>query len=247
MALGVYRSASTWAANVATELLRGAGSARLVYADSVAVLAPLVGDGATVVKTHLPDAGLKLLIHVARLPVIVTVRDPGDCVASLMEQFRSEYDRAVGGVAFSCRSLLDTLPLCDPLILRYEDAAARGANDVAAIAGYLDVTISRQEAEALAARFAPDAVRSLIERFTAEGVFGEEPAPHHVHDQTQWHPGHLGTGLSGEQHRLLTAEQVAQVRANTGPFRERFGYAAPRSDAFLGRIAMSGVVSARFG
>jgi hypothetical protein len=51
--------------------------------------------------------------------------------------------------------------------------------------------------------------------------------PHHVHAETQWHPGHLGTGLPARAHAVLSPEQVAALRAATAAFGDRFGYPQP--------------------
>lgn len=235
IALGIYRSASTWAANIMVELLRRQGRTSLAVADSVADLVTQVSGGTIVVKTHQPDASLRLLIHVARLPAILTVREPADCVASLIEQFKEGFDTAAGAVAASCREIVGTLPFFSPFVLRYEAAEARGPDTVLRLASHLGIAITDGEAEALAARYAPSEVRKTIDSLTQAGAFGEDPQPHHVDKATQWHPGHLGSGLSGRQHDVLTPAQIALVESTTRSFRETFGYAARETHSDDGR------------
>ncbi len=225
---GVYRSASTWVSNVVAEILRLADPTRIVVADSVAELArqSALGCGIFVIKTHRPDASLRLLIQTARLPVIVSVRDPIDCVASLTERFKEPFQNAMDSVVASCNATLRLLSFCDPLILRYEAPKARDARRVAQIAERVGVSIEDETAEAIADRFAPQEVKRLIENYTARGIFGRDPQPHYAHIETQWHPGHLGSGESGVGRRMLTLAQIALVETATSDFCDRFRYAA---------------------
>lgn len=226
--VGVYRSASTWVANVAAEILRLRGPTLILVADGAADIARQTASSSStfVVKTHRPDPSLGLLVHAAALPVIVTLRDPADAVASLMEQFKERFESARGSVAASCDGVLAMLSVCRPVILRYEAPLARGARTVAELAAHLGVAIDDDMAHAIAARFAPTEVKRLIEGFAAEGLFGHDPQPYHVHAPTQWHPGHIGTGRIGSQHAILTPDQIESVRMVTRRFSEHFAYGA---------------------
>ncbi len=224
LAPGVYRSASTWAANVIAELLRLAGPASLLYADSAAGIATEIGAAPRwVVKMHQPDPSMLLLAHLSKLPVVMTVRDPGDCVVSLMEQFHEPFERAALGIASSARLMLAMLDVCEPLILRYE-TEARDAAAVARIAAFLDITVDDAQAAAIAATLDVPAVGAFIDDLMTTGYFGDTPQIAKFHRETHWHPRHLGSGASGRRGEVLGAEQIAAVDGATQAYRRVFGY-----------------------
>lgn len=225
-ALGVFRSASTWAANVAVEILRHHAPARLAFGDSVAAILAKAGGGpgAIVAKTHRPDAGLRALIRDDRAPVLLSIRDPADCVASMAEQFGESVANATAGVAQSCERILAVLPDCEPLVLCYEAPHAREVATLRAMAVHLGVAPPEHELERLAARFAHGEVRRMIDGFTADGIFGPDPRPNRFHPSTHWHYNHLGRGDAGRARLTLTPVEILVIERLTRPFRRRFGY-----------------------
>ena len=121
VALGLYRGASTWTYNVMSALVSGE-TTRSFFADNVGSIAAQLSNETThaFIKSHCPDAGMRLLIKLGGLPVVLNVRDPLDCVASLMTQFGQRFDEASDYVVRSAVAILETLRSCEPLLLRYE-------------------------------------------------------------------------------------------------------------------------------
>ena len=80
VALGLYRGASTWTYNVMSALVSGE-TTRSFFADDVGSIAAQLLNETThaVIKSHRPDAGMRLLIKLGGLPVVLNVRDPLDC------------------------------------------------------------------------------------------------------------------------------------------------------------------------
>lgn len=226
--VGLYRSASTWAFNVIAEIARRHGPVQAIYADDPADIAAQLSDAATcvVVKTHVPTPALRLLAEFGSLHMVLTVRDPLDCVASLMDQFGESFEVASLDIAASAAAISALPAACRPLVLRYEDPVARGAETVRSIADRIGVSLARDEAEAIADRFSADAVRSHVDRLTAEGLFDARPPRLQFESGTQWHPGHVGPGHPGRHAGILTPAQVAVVRSMTRRLRRDLGYEA---------------------
>lgn len=225
---GVYRSASTWASNAVAALLRPWGPVRIVFDD---VLAPVVlhgerasvGEGERlVVKVH--RASPALVEHIRRMtpPVVLTVREPLDCVASMMTQFGEPFARASAAIAQSCHALAPYSERAT-LLLRYEDHP-RDAETVRALAGAL--CIPAVDADGIAEGLSPARVNAFIAARIADGSFGPNPTVAHSDSETHWHPNHLGSGESHRYLAVLTKAEIAEVARLTAPFRALFGYAA---------------------
>jgi hypothetical protein len=224
VSLGVYRSASTWISNVMTALLETAGPAKLVVADGFDdVFKAALNRDRVVVKTHQPAETLAFLISVASLPLVVSVRDPADCVASLVEQFGETIARAHQNVVLSCATTLRLASCLPHMLLRYEDDGERNAQSVRRIADYLDIETTPEQAEAIAARFSIPATRQFIDHLTKAGAFGDPPQYFRADQATQFHFNHIGAGRSRKS-AVLPKEVIAAIEADTASFRRHFGY-----------------------
>lgn len=236
IALGLYRSASTWTYNVLLAIL--GDTAVAFYGDRLSDLADrLVGvDRVAIVKCHLPDAATRLLIDVGRLPVILTVREPLDCIASLMTQFDASFDEAWSSVERSAACILSTLACCRPLILRYEDDD-RGSRTVSDIAERVGVDLEPAKATRIAEALEPVRVKAFIDQLASQGGFGRHVTSASFDEKTHWHPNHVGSGRSDRYPEVLSASQIARVVYGLRPFRHAFGYEASRDRPPISRGA----------
>lgn len=224
---GIFRSASTWAFNVMIAIARSRGETATTFADDPETLALHVRDADTVVvKSHVPTPGLTLLVSLGRMPAILTVRDPLDCVASLMDSFGETFEAALKDVAASARALAALQDRTDVLVIRYEDEGAQGAETVQRIAEWMGMPLEEDEAEGIAAAHTSERIRALIDTFAADGVFDSRP-PRLQHDlSTHWHPQHIGTGRTGVYADILSPDQAVRTACVTHHFRQRHGYEA---------------------
>lgn len=241
---GVFRSASTWTANVAAAILETRAPTRIMLADNYLDLfrAAYLAREQIVVKTHKPDPTLRYFLEHAQAPLILTVREPAACVASLMIQFGNDLRTAWDDVVLSCDAVERVAGAARHLLLRYEDDA-RDVASVLRIAGYLGVSLSVEAAEDIALRFSTSQVRALIESLSEQGVFGVPPRPFMWHDRSHWHHNHIGTGQD-RACEVLNARQIAGICALTAGFRQAFAYTDPPplddGEVEFGKVADAG-------
>ena len=227
MNLGLFRSASTWAFNVTADIARTLGPVQTLFADSVASLAEQLAPDTrcAVVKSHVPGRDLRLLAQFAGAATVLTIRDPLDCVASLMEQFREDFATACADVAASAHASLAVLDVLPALVVRYEAPGAREAQAVSMIAEHLAASLSLEDAAQIAQSYQPETVRSTVDALMLGGAFDDRPAREQFDPRTHWHPGHVGSGAPGRHVHVLSASERAIVAYATREFRERLGYA----------------------
>ena len=226
---GLYGSGSTWILNVVAEIERMKAPAlkvAIVYSETLDDRLEREAAGADVLllKAHMPDAAIRIAAAQTGLPVIVSIRHPHDGVASLMQRFSFSFDDAAGMVEKSCAALLRLIPVCKPLILRYEDRFTTGSSGIEKIAAHLGRELSDGEMASMARRLSSESVAAFIADLTATGYFDDRPFGFQSHPPTHWHPNHVGDGLIGKYASVLTEAQIVDVSERTGEFRARFGY-----------------------
>ncbi|WP_144767422.1 sulfotransferase domain-containing protein [Methylobacterium dankookense] len=224
--LGVYRSASTWAYNVSSRILSSKFDLLKLYADhtcELTAVAPSMGEAA-LVKMHKPDDALRLMIYLCNPKLIITVRNPLDCVASLMRQFYMSYEESRILIKDSASAVVAISKRSNPLLLRYEDTGGRSAKTVRIIADYLDVPASEEFLSQIAFDLSPNNVKRFIEDLNETKYFDERSPTEQVHAETQWHPRHVGDGTVGAFSALLTDAQIASIKDDTAEYCERFSY-----------------------
>lgn len=231
---GLPRSASTWLFNAVADLLRGSAGATSAepsvtvvqfHAESMDEFPDLAElPDYLVVKTHLMPPSMRVLWRVTGGPLLFSVRDPRDAVASAMSQFGFPFDAAYKLVERAAASLVELASIGAPLILYYEDRFFEREDTMAAIARCLGVTVSAPIAAKIFHSLSRGAVTAKIEELTRQGVFGPDAGSERFDPQTHWHPGHLGSGASGRYLEVLSPGQQAKVTLGTSEFCRRFGY-----------------------
>jgi hypothetical protein len=94
-------------------------------------------------KTHHIKRDLLLLIAAGAAKAIVPMRDPRDCVVSLMQRFHRSFDTALRDVSSSLAHI-DAIPSRGVLALRYEDRFAEKRETILKIAAFLGVDVGRR-------------------------------------------------------------------------------------------------------
>ncbi|AWI90063.1 hypothetical protein C0214_18410 [Methylobacterium sp. DM1] len=224
--LGLYRSASTWMFNVIKSVVNLNFSIASAYADKFSDLDGYLKDENEffLIKTHSPDISFQNFMKYSNAKIIITIREPLDCVASLMRQFDLSFGDALERVDRSSLSILEIKSLLDNTVFIYEKPESRNLDTVRAIADLLKVSASDEQCKAIAQNFSSENVRNYIDELTEEKYFSDDAPVDQFHAETHWHPRHVGEGVPGLYGEVLSEKQIYTVRHTCKKFREYFGY-----------------------
>jgi hypothetical protein len=233
---GLKSSGSTWAYNAAIQILK-AGSAKqrrsgrnniaAFYADKLESF-PAEARQATclVVKTHIPSPAVVLLAQLLRARVIISVREPRDAIASLLQRFDHPFDGSLRELAAGATCLISLSDGTRPMILRYEERFYDRIETVAQIADFLGVRLPRQTLARIHRSLTPKSVSRRIATLRRKGIFGKRPTSDSFDPLTHWHPGHVGDGRIGKYSGVLSSAQQRAVMSRMREYRSKFGYAS---------------------
>lgn len=222
---GLPRSGSTWLYNAALKLLRLRGAATGIYSDTVPgnLATLMVRDACVVVKCHAPDDNLIALARMANAPVVLSVRDPRDCLVSFQSAFMADREGALFQLSRSGSALLKLDGYSPRLLVKYEDSNDQ-VQTIAAMASLLSVQADSAAIQAIAEELSPSAVRSSVESWEEDGTLDPE-RPHEVWtEESHWHANHCQDGQVGKYSRQLTAHEAAVVGNRLRAFFDGFGY-----------------------
>jgi hypothetical protein len=227
---GMYSSASTWVYNVVLELFDR--EAVPLYFDDVEMFAlsedlkEIVRRRGFVLKTHRPDEELREFICKTSYPLILSVRDPRDAVASLMKRFDRSFEYALTYVASSAEALPLLCRHRRPVILMYEKGYTASGRTIEVLAAQLKLSPSPDKIKTIGQVLSPYNVRQQLEVWQRRGIFDLESGPDAFDPQTHWHPNHVGDGRSGKWREVLSPDQAEAVILATREYCKSFGYSA---------------------
>ena len=227
--LGMFRSGSTWAYNVAralNEMIRGGVCAFYAEVMESVPATALLSTLPLVVKAHYFEGQLRDLLPHGR--VVFTIRDPRDAVVSLMDLSKINFEDALVAVSRSIAAIEVAERLTQQVItLRYEDGDIGTIEAVLRIAAFLHCEIQTSQAEAIADRLSAESVQRTITNLQEQGVIGPDDQPTTYDAATHWHPRHVKDGRVGNYaERQSPQEQLAVVEANLGYMRAQYPTAA---------------------
>jgi len=236
-------SGSTWLYNVVFEIVKAglrrklgrrsaAGKTKIAqfYGDKVSDFPPNAALAShIVIKTHLPDSSLDFLMRFSSARLFLSVREPRDAIASLMERFHHSFESSLGDIGEGSMQIAHLRRAYSPPVFRYEDGFFDRRETVATIAKMLNVPLSKAEIGRIFERHTRAAVRRRIAHLASKGCFGEHAGPDDFHPRSHWHPGHIGTGKVGKFAAILSISQQRSVLAATAKYCRAFGY----NDRFL--------------
>jgi hypothetical protein len=240
---GLKSSASTWLYNAIIQLLKAQTAGRTGRKPRVVAFyaedpASFPDDAATadyvVVKTHIPSPAFVALTRFVAGTVFITVREPRDAIASLMQRFHHRYDDALREVAAGSRRMIE-LGRLNPVVLRYESRFFDDQATVARVARHLGIRVPSSKLRAIHGSLTRDNVRARIAALARRGVFGRRPDPDCFDPATHWHPGHVGDAATGKHAGVLSARQARGVLAATRQYCVAFGYGRLRKPAAKSR------------
>ena len=225
---GLYGSGSTWLFNVLRLLVssRGYDKVTSAYSDFPSDSWPLHPRSPIeqlIIKTHKPP---NFLIEAAKrgTSVIVTVRDPRDCVASLMTRFLYDLDTASNIVVQSANRILLLKSVCDPLIFRYEDNFIGRRTTISSICELLELSIDENVRDDVLADLSAENVRARINKQIEEGTLDASSPKDSFELDSHWHPGHIGDQQIGKYRKVLTSCEADRICARTAEFMKEFCY-----------------------
>jgi len=228
LAAGLYSSASTWMFNLVAQILKAGGwrDLKTLYMDKLddAAVDAIRNAPCFLAKSHIPGPALGPLLESCGLPVVMTVRDPRDAIASMMLRWNLGFDLAFGRVRTSAQALAKLAGYRPALLFRYEDGFMLDERCAETVARWLGVALSAADRRALLAELTPQAVEARIAAWQRSGVLGKGAPDVEYEPETHWHVGHIADRLVGKWPGILTAAQAAQVVYATRPFCEAFGY-----------------------
>jgi len=224
LCVGLKSSGSTWLYNVAISVLKEAFKGAKIgafYADNFRMFPPGSWQSRMLVlKSHEPSEAVLFLNRFTRGEMLVSVREPRDSVASLMQRFGHSFESALRDVTVESERLVALKRSSrKTLTLRYEDGFTDDEKTVARVARHLGVTIGAAAARRIFRAHGKEAVKQTIKK-----LHGRKRDPDAFDLTTQWHPGHVGDGRIGKYKTVLTAAQQKQIQAATKTYAKEFGY-----------------------
>jgi hypothetical protein len=227
LCVGLKSSGSTWLYNVVLQLLkekyrRGVSG---FYADNFAMFPPNTESARVlVIKAHEPSKALVYLARLTRGEIFLTLREPRDAIASLMQRFEHKFESALGETARQSQRIAELDDSEEMVTYRYEDGFFDRFETVGEIAETLGIKVSKAAQRRIYHSLTRDTVRRTIGKLGKTGKFGKKPDSNSFDTETQWHPGHVGDGKIGKFAGVLSAAQQKKVLAATHAYGKRFGY-----------------------
>ncbi|WP_083901005.1 sulfotransferase domain-containing protein [Azospirillum sp. B4] len=236
--VGMPGSASTWSFNVVRQLLvhaHGEGGFKSDYRND---LEHYVGIGQKskvplVLKTHHPDNMTQLRIAHEDIPTVITLRDPRDCVASLMQRFETPFNEAFAYVLRSVRRVQPCMAQGRrTVVFRYEDGFHDRLESVARIADLIGVPAPEEVLRTIHESLLTRTVKRTLADLAEEGHFvqnaGTDARPNLYDPVTHWHKTHIGDGTVG---KYKTLPERAQSLMDNAFWTFLAGYYLPTPDA----------------
>jgi len=227
LCVGLKSSGSTWLYNVVIQLLKEKyrDGVTAFYADNFAMFPPDTERARIlVIKAHEPAKSLVYLTRLTRGQMFLTLREPRDSIASLMQRFEHGFDGALKEMARHAARIVELDRDEEMLTYRYEDGFFDRFETVGEIADALGIKVGRAARMRIYRSLTRDEVRRKIGRLKKSGTFGKKPDANSFDLETQWHPGHVGDGKLGKFMGVLSSAQQKKVLSVTPAYAKRFGY-----------------------
>jgi hypothetical protein len=226
--LAVPSSGSTLISNVIGRLVTDARRGQFVsyFADRLSdVIAPQTAAEIDVlVKSHEPKNDLRLLAATRAVKGIVGVRDPRDCVVSLMQRFGRPFSDAYLDVANSFAHIA-AVPMENMLLLRYEDWFPLTPSTVRSIANWLGLPCSRKQARGIAEQLEFSNVKAYVEQISTFSEDRLEKGVDGVFDPaTGFSSKHLTDGSVGKYRTGFTPRENQIAESLLGVFLQKYRY-----------------------
>jgi hypothetical protein len=215
----MYASGSTWLFNVVLKLAEAAApdmprEGRFVAGvNDVGSLAK--ARRLLLVKSHETDAAAEAALTAAAETIFVTIRDPLDVVASVMQYQKRDFAGALDLTAKSAEQCARVSADPRALVLRYEAGFVDDPATLDALAARLGVVLAvADRTRIFAATRRREVERHIAGMARTPGVLIHRESGDLLDPATHWHSHHANrTGEVGRWRRALTGAQVQAVQA----------------------------------
>jgi hypothetical protein len=229
LCVGLKSSGSTWLYNVVIQLLKEKyrTGVSAFYADNFAMFPPDTERARVlVIKAHEPSKGLAYLTRVTRGQMFLTLREPRDAIASLMQRFGHGFEGALKETARHSTRIVELDRDEEMVTYRYEDGFFDRFETIEETANAIGVKTGKAARKRIYQSLTRESVRQKIGSLKKTGKFGKKPDANSFDSETQWHPGHVGDGRIGKFAGVLSPAQQKKVLAATQAYGKRFFYRA---------------------
>lgn len=228
--LGIRSSGSTWVFNAVRKIaltlvperpILGPYIVRHADLPELADLVPLV-----IAKSHETDEAASVELSKHAEAIWISIRDPRDCVASLVQHHSLDFDTALQNVKRDARFCMRFVAHPRSCVLRYEAGFADNPATLDRIAAGFGGVLSASDRERIFAETRRPAIEAFIEQLDKLPT-ALRPSPNDLVDPvTKWHRHHANrTGEIGRWRRMLTPPQAAAIEQQLGDWMNSFSYA----------------------
>lgn len=227
--IGLYASGSTWLFNAGKKIAAasglGAGLVSCFVTNKPELVFP-AGTVTAIVKTHETDRAAADTLAAQSEAIWLSIRDPRDCIASLMMYQDCTFDEALEMTEDAARFCLLIQHHPRTTLFQYEDNFFDDPATLDAIASSFRSNLKAADKARIYAETRRSAVEAYIKTFPhVPTVVSQPEAGHFVDLDTQWHTHHVGRdGEVGRWRRLLTAGQAGVVNERLADAMIGFGY-----------------------
>ncbi|MEJ0017940.1 MAG: hypothetical protein WDN25_15515 [Acetobacteraceae bacterium] len=230
--LGMRSSGSTWIFNVVRKIAT-------VLAPQCTIVGPYVERGAElpdatdpaeliIVKSHATDQAAADALGGRARTIWISIRDPRDCIASLMQYHDLRFDAALGQVVRDARFCMQFIAHPRARLFRYEAGFADRPATIDRIAAGFDGTLAAADRDRIFSETRRPAIEAFIQGLD-QLPRALRPTSHDLVDPvTKWHRHHANrTGEVGRWRRTLEPRQAAEIEHRLGDWMNSLGYDTP--------------------
>ena len=227
--LGMYGSASTWVFNAARKVAQALTPNRQILGPFVVAhrdLPPRTDDPhLIIIKSHETDEAAAAELHQHATGIWISIRDPRDCVTSLLSYHGLSFAAALDWVERSARFCARFTDDPRAILFRYESGFVDDPETLATIAAGFGGVLPPADRH----RIFAETRRSVIDAFIAQLETLPtvvRPKPDALVDRvTQWHDHHANrTGKIGRWRDALTLAEAAAVEQRLEDWMKAFDY-----------------------
>lgn len=231
LCLGLPGSASTWIYNICIQLMSSAERPvncgyidRLAYLHEKFNATPRQSE-VFVIKSHLADEQFFDYVRSTDTKHVLTIRDPRDCIVSLMERFDRSFDLALNMLVASCVALM-RFQSHGGMLFRYEDEFFHSSQTILKLCHYLRPQ-KLIDVKSLMQDYSQESIMEFINSFDQIPSERIERLDEHGDSYdilTHWHTHHFGDGMVGKWKTRLSADQQARANRALAPALRAFDY-----------------------